>query len=80
MNSDDISTTVQETLKEVKFALHDKTLTNEMSFKELEVDSLDKMDLFFRLEEKFSMSFSNKEKAKMKVIGDTVNYIQNHAK
>ena len=80
MNSDDISKTVQETLKEVKFALRDKTLTNEMSFKELEVDSLDKMDLFFRLEEKFSMSFPNEEIAKMKVIGDTVNYIQNHAK
>ncbi|MBE6449186.1 MAG: acyl carrier protein [Alphaproteobacteria bacterium] len=80
MSDNDIFQIVQETLKEVKFALHDKILTSDMSFKEMEVDSLDKMDLFFRLEEKFNISFPNEEIAKMKAIGDVVSFIQNHAK
>lgn len=80
MSDNDIFQTIQETLKEVKFALHDKILTSNMSFKEMEVDSLDKMDLFFRLEEKFNISFPNEEIAKMKVLKDVVNFIQKHAK
>lgn len=80
MSDNDIFQTIQETLKEVKFALHDKILTSNMSFKEMEVDSLDKMDLFFRLEEKFNISFPNEEIAKMKVLEDVVNFIHKHAK
>jgi len=45
---------------------------------DLNVDSLDQADIVMELEEKFDMSVSEEEAAKIRTVGDIIKYIEQH--
>lgn len=47
---------------------------------DLGADSLDTVELVMALEESFGLEIPDEEAEKIKTVGDTVNYILNHAK
>jgi len=64
-----------------KFKLSADTLTMETKLKEdLNIDSLDSVELIMELEEAFSLSIKDEEAASLRTVGDIVNYINAHAK
>lgn len=56
-------------------------VSSEKSFVEdLNADSLDLTELIMTLEERFGIEISEEDAAKLKKVGDVVNYIQTHTK
>ncbi len=56
--------------KEKKVPVED--LQPETTFQELQIDSLDALNLIFALEEEFEISIPNEEAVKMKSVGDAI--------
>jgi acyl carrier protein len=73
---------VFEKVKEVivdKLGVDDSAVKMESSFVEdLGADSLDTVDLVMALEEEFGIEIPDEETAKIKTVGDVVNYIKSH--
>jgi len=64
-----------------KFKLDADTLTMETKLKDdLNIDSLDSVELVMELEEAFGLSIKDEEAATLRTVGDIVNYIGAHAK
>jgi len=64
-----------------KFKLSADNLTMETKLKEdLNIDSLDSVELIMELEEAFSLSIKDEEASSLRTVGDIVNYINAHAK
>ncbi len=51
----------------------------EVSFEELDADSLDIVELVMAIEEEFNLEISDEEVENIKTVGDVVRYIENHA-
>ena len=63
-----------------KFNVAADTLTPETLLKEdLNIDSLESVELIMELEETFSLSVKDQDMATLKTVGDIVNYITSHA-
>ncbi|URA09942.1 acyl carrier protein [Thermospira aquatica] len=73
---------VFEKVKEIivdKLGVEESAVKMEASFVEdLGADSLDTVDLVMALEEEFGIDIPDEEAAKIKTVGDAVNYIKSH--
>ncbi|MCX7881759.1 MAG: acyl carrier protein [Brevinematales bacterium] len=62
-----------------KLGVDESAVKMEASFVEdLGADSLDTVDLVMALEEEFGIDIPDEEAAKIKTVGDAVNYIKSH--
>ncbi len=68
----DYFTKIQERLAS---KLKGKELTNESSFKDLGIDSLDLVDLVFELEEEIGVEFQDEELLKLNTVKDLLELI-----
>jgi acyl carrier protein len=75
MTHDQIFQEIKEFLLEALPLTEDK-ITLEARFQEdLEADSLDLVELIMTLEEKYSIKISDEEAAKIKTVGDAVDFV-----
>jgi len=73
---DDIKKVVVEQL-----GVSESEIKKESSFvDDLGADSLDTVELVMALEEAFSIEIPDEDAEKIKTIGDTINYVKEHAK
>ena len=76
--------TTQEKVARVvvdQLGVKDQEVKSEARFiEDLGADSLDTVELVMALEESFGLEIPDEEAEKIKTVGDTVNYILNHAK
>lgn len=54
------------------------TISPEMTFAELGIDSMERIRVVIKVERKYSIEFTEKEAAKIDTIGDLVNYIESN--
>ncbi len=73
---------IEERLKEImikQFGEGEKPVTLETSFvNDLEVDSLDMVELVMELEDEFDVSIPDEDAEKIQTVGDAVKYINEH--
>ncbi len=81
MSTEDRS--IEERLKEImikQFGEGEKPVTLETSFvNDLEVDSLDMVELVMELEDEFDVNIPDEDTQEMQTVGDAVNYINEEA-
>ena len=53
-------------------------VTLETSFKDLDADSLDVVELIMALEEEFDIEIPDEDAEKMETVGDAIKYIEEH--
>jgi acyl carrier protein len=64
-----------------QLGVSESEVVKEASFvDDLGADSLDTVELVMALEEAFGMEIPDEEAEKIKTVGDTINYIMQHAK
>lgn len=72
-------TTVSQMIAE-KFQVSVDSITVDTKLKDdLNIDSLDSVEMVMELEDKFSISIKDEDAAKFVTVGDIVNYIEAHA-
>ncbi len=73
---------IEERLKEIiikQFGEGKKPVTLETSFvNDLEVDSLDMVELVMELEDEFNVNIPDEDAQEMQTVGDAVKYINEH--
>ncbi len=73
---------IEERLKEIiikQFGEGEKPVTLETSFvNDLEVDSLDMVELVMELEDEFDVNIPDEDAEKIQTVGDAVKYINEH--
>ncbi|QJC32366.1 acyl carrier protein [Enterobacteriaceae endosymbiont of Donacia dentata] len=58
--------------------IKEKNITNDTSFKDLNVDSLETIEIIMSLEEEFNIEISDEDTEKITSIQEAINYINNY--
>jgi len=76
-----MSDSVEQTIKQIVVKiLHcpEEKLTPDMSWKDLEADSLDLVQILVALEDTFGLEISDEDAQTLKNFGDTITYVEKH--
>jgi acyl carrier protein len=72
-----VTTKVIEIVKEVLSLEHSEDIDVNKAFEDIDIDSLDTVEIIMNIEEEFKISITNDDANTFKTINDIVNYIVN---
>jgi acyl carrier protein len=64
----------------VEFGEEPENITREAQFEQLDIDSLDLVEMAQIIDEEYGVEITDSEMDKLKTVGDAIDYVADHAK